>query len=239
MTTIALDKKWFDEFIVELRLRDVLGYAIGDAVASARELLDDTGHSAVDTFGPAREYAESLELPREPGKSWSSRRLWPSILGVVAFTIFVQTFSAWTQNESILISPAQLALIAAPGVLVAFLPFYLQFIIRRRWLAVPLVLIGGALGYLTSIATPATPAGAWLTLDPIPWLLGTAMALILLSLWNTVQTLRRGTIDAITEPLSAQPTGNSRGVRAFVMLTNWLFPALAAVMGLVIFLITR
>ena len=87
--------------------------------------------------------------------------------------------------------------------------------------------------------TPATPAGSWLTLDPIPWLLGTAMALILLSLWNTVQTLRRGTIDAITEPLSAQPTGNSRGVRAFVMLTNWLFPALAAVMGLVIFLITR
>jgi len=239
MTTTSPDKKWFDEFIVELRLRDVFGNSIGDAVASARELLDDTGHSAMDTFGPARTYAASLELPREPGKSWSSRGLWPSMLGLIAFMIFVQAFSAWAQNEAVLISPAQLAFLAVPAVLVAFLPLYLQLLVRRWWLAVPLVLIGGATGYLSSIATPSTPAEAWLTLDPLSWLLGSAVAMILISLWNTVHTLRRGTIDDITDPLTAQPTGNPRGIRAFVMVTNWLFPVFAAIMGLVIFLFTR
>jgi hypothetical protein len=63
--------------------------------------------------------------------------------------------------------------------------------------------------------------------------------MILLSLWNTVHTLRRGTIDDIIEPITKRPTGNPRGMRAFVMLTNWLFPAAAAIMSLVIFLFTR
>ena len=239
MTTTSLDKKWFDEFIVELRLRDVLGQSIGDAVASARELLADTGQSAMETFGPARYYAASLELPRESGKSWSSRRLWPSVLSLIAFVLYSQAVTAWIQNEAVLISPAQLALLGAPAVLVALLPLYLHMMVRRLWLVVPLVFIGGAFGYLATAATPATPAEAWLALDPLPWLLGSALTMILLSLWSTVQTLRRGTIDDITEPMTALPTGNPRGMRTFVMLTNWLFPAFAAIMSLVIFLFTR
>lgn len=239
MTTTSSDKKWFDEFIVELRLRDVLGRSIGDAVASAREHLADSGQSAAEAFGPARVYAAALELPRETGKGWASRGLWPSLLGLVAFLLFVQAGVAWAQSEAFLLSPAQLGLLAAPAVLIAFMPLYLQAAIRRPWLLILLVFVSGALGFLATAVAPTTPADAWLALNPIPWILASAAAMILLSLWQTIRTLRRGTIDDITEPGTALPTGSSRARRAFVMLTNWLFPVFAALMGLVTFLFTR
>ena len=238
MTTTASDKKWFDEFIVELRLRDVLGRSIGDAVASARELLSDSGQSATEAFGPARVYAASLELPREFGKGWASRGLWSSLFGLVAFLLFVQAGVAWARSEALLISPAQLALLAAPAVLIAFLPLYLHAAIRRRWPIILLVFIGGPLGFLAGAVAPTAPADAWLALDPFPWLLASGVAMILLSLGNTIRTLRRGTIDDITEPITALPTGSARAGRVLVMLTNWLFPVVAAIMGLVILLLT-
>lgn len=239
MRTASSDKKWFEEFIVELRMRDVLGSSIGDAVASARELLADSGQSATEAFGPARLYAASLELPREAGKGWASRGLWPSLLGLVAFLLFIQAGTAWAEGEAILVSPAQLALLAAPVLFIACLPLYIQAAIRRPWLLMVLVFVGGALGFLAATMTPTTPAEAWLALDPLPWILGSGVAMIVLSIWNTFRTLRRGTIDDITDPLTARPTGHARGMRAFVMVTNWLFPIFAIIMGLVIFLFTR
>ncbi|MGM7696969.1 hypothetical protein [Microbacterium sp. A84] len=239
MTTTTSDKKWFDEFIVELRLRDVLGSSIGDAVASARELLADSGQSATEAFGPARLYAAALELPRESGKSWASRGLGPSLLGLIAFLLFIQAGTAWAQGEAILTSPAQLALMATPVLFIAFLPLYFRAAIRRLWLLVLLVFVGGALWFLGAAVAPATPAEAWLALDPLPWLLGSGVAMILLSIWNTIRTLRRGTIDDITDPMAEVPSGRARGMRAFVMVTNWLFPIFAMIMGLVILLFTR
>ena len=230
MIATASDKKWFDEFIVELRLRDVLGHAIGDAVASARELLADTGQSAEEAFGPARTYAASLELPRDSGPGWATRGLWPSLLGVLAFLLFVQVFVAWAQDERFLISPAQLALLVAPAALVAFLPLYLQAAMRRPWLLGLLLIIGAVLGFVSSAVAPASPGEAWLSLDPVPWLLGSTVAMVLLSLWNTVQTLRRGNVDDITTPLPEQLPHRYQARRAFSMLANWFFPLFAAIM---------
>lgn len=239
MKDTSPDKKWFDEFIVELRLRDVLGSAIGDAVASARELLADSGQSATESFGSARAYAASLDLPRDPDSSWSSRGLWPSMLGLAAFLVFVQAATAWAQGGAILLSAPQIALLAAPVMLIAFLPLYLQAAMRRMWLLVLLVFIGALLGFLASIATPPTPAEAWLSLEPLPWLIGSGVAMVLLSIWSTIRTVQRGTIDDITEPLAAEPKGRARGMRAFVIVTNWLFPLFAIIMGLVIALLAR
>lgn len=239
MTTATDNKKWFDEFVVELRLRGVLGSSIGDAVASARELLADTGESATDAFGSARDYATSLDLPRETGQSWASRGLWPSLIGLVAFMVFVQACSAQVQNEPILISPAQLAMLAAPALLIAFLPLYIHVAVRRPWLLVVLVLIGGGFGFLASAMSPPTPAEAWLTLSPLPWLVATAIAMILVSIWNTIHTLRRGTIDDITDPAVAVSQNRRGSMRVFMLATDWLFPIFAIIMMLVLLLFTK
>jgi hypothetical protein len=116
------DKKWFDELVLELRLRQVHGSAIGDTVASARELLGDTGQRAEEAFGPARVYAAALELPSAPQNEWVRRALWPSLLGLLAFLLFNQAVVSWVRSEQMLVSPAQLALVATPVVRNAVFP---------------------------------------------------------------------------------------------------------------------
>jgi len=126
MTQQTNDKKWFDQLVMELRLRQVHGSAIGDTIASTRELLGDTGQRAEEAFGPARDYAAALELPSEPKHDWVRKALWPSLLGLLAFLLFNQAMVSWTRSEPLLVSPAQLALLATPVVFLAFLPLFVR-----------------------------------------------------------------------------------------------------------------
>lgn len=61
MTTKALTtKEWLDELVVQLRLRDIKGAVIGDAVASVESHLAESGETAQEAFGDPTEYARSL-----------------------------------------------------------------------------------------------------------------------------------------------------------------------------------
>ena len=62
----TIEEKWCDELVLELRIQGASGAVIGDTVASAHELLDDTGKHADEVFGSARDYAAALELPAPP-----------------------------------------------------------------------------------------------------------------------------------------------------------------------------
>ncbi|WP_394253550.1 hypothetical protein [Arthrobacter pityocampae] len=231
------DKKWFDQLVLELRLRQVHGSAIGDAVASAKELLRDTGQPAEEAFGPARDYAEALELPSAPKHDWICKALWPSTLGLLAFLLFNQAVVPWTRSELLLVSPAQLAFLATPVVLIAFLPLYLDAIIRRIWACVGLSGIGALSGLLSAVAAPENPAEAWLVVDPLPWLVGSALVMVAFSIRNTIQSALTTGDDDITDPSST--TANSAGtwMKVFVQITNWLFPLLAlAMLGLALVL---
>lgn len=64
MTTTQLtDKQWLDEMIIELRLREVKGPAIGDAVAAIETHCAESGESATEVFGDPRSYARALDFP--------------------------------------------------------------------------------------------------------------------------------------------------------------------------------
>lgn len=227
------DKKWFDQLVLELRLRQVHGSAIGDTVASAKELLRDTGQPAEEAFGPARDYAEALELPSAPKHEWIRTALWPATLGLLAFLLFNQAVVPWTRSELLLVSPAQLAFLATPVVLIAFLPLYLDAIIRRIWVCVGLSGIGALSGLLSAVAAPKDPADAWLAIDPLPWLIASALVMVAFSIRNTIQAARTTGHDDITDPSAATPGGTGTGAKVFVQVTNWLFPILAlAMLGL-------
>jgi hypothetical protein len=130
------DKKWFDQLTLELRLRQVPGVAIGDTVASARELLSDTGQSAEEAFGSARIYAASLDFPGELSSPWRNGTLWPSVAGLLAFLLFSQAIVAWAEREALLFSPAQLVFLAIPVLAIALLPLYLNAAMAMVLLAV-------------------------------------------------------------------------------------------------------
>ncbi|MCU1447342.1 hypothetical protein [Cryobacterium sp.] len=230
MIRTGTDKKWFDELVLELRLQQVYGAAIGDTVASARELLADTGQSAEEAFGPARHYAASLDLPRAPQYEWMRTALWPAMIGLLAFLLFTQAAAAWAQSEPLLLSPAQLALIAAPVIAVALLPLYLAAIVRRIRAIVLLVAFGGLAGFFSSVVAPSNRAEAWLALDPVPWLVTCSLVMVALSIMNTVRARRPGSSDGIIDPLAEASAGEGRGTRVAMVVTNWLFPLFALVM---------
>jgi len=227
MTVILSDKKWFDDLVMELRLRQAQGAAIGDSVASARELLADTGQSAQEAFGLPRDYAAALELPIASDRDLVRWTVWMSLLGLLAFLLFTQTATAWAQGEPFLLSPPQLALLSAPAVLVACLPLYLSAAIRKRWPLVLAVLLCAVTGALSAVVAPATRAEAWLALDPAPLMIGSAGAMVLFSVMSTIRTRRRGDIDDIVDPLAPGPARRTVSARVIPVLTDWLFPILA------------
>lgn len=227
------DKKWFDQLVLELRLRQVHGSAIGDTIASARELLSDTGPQAEEAFGPARDYAAALELPSGPKHDWVRKALWPSLLGLLAFLLFNQAVVSWTRSEPLLVSPAQLAFLATPVIFIAFLPLYLDAVIRRTWVCIVIAAICALAGALSAFATPTNRAEAWLAIDPLPWLIGSALAMVTLSIINTIRSSRSKDENDITDPLAGTTDSTGTGARAIVQVTNWLFPILAlAMLGL-------
>src|SRR5690554_3184895 len=61
---------WADAFVLELRLLDVHGTVIGDALAEVDSHCADSGEGARETFGDPVEYARSLDLPRMPDAGW-------------------------------------------------------------------------------------------------------------------------------------------------------------------------
>ena len=232
MTQVTTDKKWFDELVLELRLRQVQGNAIGDAVASARELLADTGQQAEEAFGPARSYAAGLELPTAPKHEWVKKALGPALLGLLAFLLFNQAVVPWVRSEMMLVSPAQAAFLATPLVVIAFLPLYLTAAVRRIWVLVALVAVCVIAGLLSGIAAPTQRADAWLELDPLPWLVGSAATMIALSIVGTIRS--RGTDPyEITDPSAPAAHGSGRGNRITALVGTWLFPIFAlAMLGL-------
>lgn len=239
MSVVTTDKKWFDDLVVELRLRQVHGVAIGDTVASARELLADTGQRAEEAFGPARDYAESLELPRERPDEVVKAALWLSLVGLFGFLLFVQTATSWAQGEPFLLSPAQLGFVLLPVTLGALLPFYINAAIRRRWPLVLVVVVCTAAGALSAITTPESAADAWLVLDPIPLTIVSALAMVVASVASSIRTRRRGAIDDVVDPLAGPPARRSMSTRAFAILTDWLFPVVALFFLAPILLLTQ
>ena len=57
---VRMHRRWCDDFILELRLRDVPGARIGDHLAEVESHCIETGTDPKDAFGDAREYAQEV-----------------------------------------------------------------------------------------------------------------------------------------------------------------------------------
>lgn len=58
-----VEETWAEAFLLELRLRDVPGRAIGDALTEVESHCVESGEPAAEAFGDPTAYARSLDLP--------------------------------------------------------------------------------------------------------------------------------------------------------------------------------
>ena len=84
-----VDPAWTDAFMVTLRFRGVAGTAIADALAEVNDYVRTSGEQAETSFGPPRQYAESLDLPvvAPMGAHLAGQAAVPAIVAVLGLSL--------------------------------------------------------------------------------------------------------------------------------------------------------
>ncbi|WP_168583515.1 hypothetical protein [Gephyromycinifex aptenodytis] len=231
--TPHLDPHWVDEFVLELRLRDVPGTSIGAALAEAELHCADSGQGARDAFGDPAEYARSLSLPASPLSMGAlTKPLLAGVVGVLGTLLTADAFAAWRGGEALRITWGMLALLTLNVAVVAVLLFTLnralEFVLRHpvRFGLVMAVHVAASVGVLLlfpSVAATAPAAGALL------------VGVLLLALSIPLQAAAAQLNDPVVGPgeaagIGSDPDPSPRWMR----LANLaLFPALTlALIGL-------
>lgn len=223
------EKQWMDEFILELRLREVRGDAIGDAVASVRELVTDSGQDPLSAFGPPREYADGLELPRV---SQAGRTSWNDILApaiaVLAFLVYSPAVWAHFGGTGLGYSMPQLLLLLVPAFTVACLPLYFNRAVRNPWILMTVIGLSVAAAIAASFFAPVAGEAPWLEADALSVCLVAGLIMVATAIWGAISSLRMPD-DPIVDPLQARKTGPKAARLAVAVIPSLMLP-LAAVL---------
>lgn len=232
MTSAQTNDAWIDDLTLALRLRDVRGDAIGDAVAVVRGHIADSGETAAEAFGEPRAYAGQLDVTTVPAiTALDPVVLGPavSLLAFFAFAPAVASVFSGTRGE---FSLPQLLLFVVPVALVLGLPAYFSVGVRHLWLFA--IAFGLAVLSATGAALFAPDRGYPVLASWDPWWVAAISGAILLgaSSWSIVAALRDEP-DVIVDPNGPAPGPSPRSHRLATVVPHVLLPAaaLACIVG--------
>lgn len=241
-----VEEDWADAFVLELRLLDVHGTVIGDALAEVDSHCADSGDGARETFGDPVAYARSLDLPRMPDAGW--RGLVPVLVpvGVQLAGMFAVSAAAGPlrRGEGVEVTAGNavgaLVLGLALMALAVWADAILRLFVERPVIAffgfsaviVAVVLPGAAIGLPGVMAGLAEPIGT----VPAPVALGGGVLLLAVGCFLEVRR-RDADADPVVDPRRApepEPTGWGRWQRWSVAIIpfwsavlfgiGWLLP---------------
>lgn len=216
-----VDKTWADDFIVRLRLRDVPGDRIGDALAEVDAHCADAGESALDAFGDPTAYADSLDLPELPDEPGVRRTLVGSGLQLAGIVLAPQAVGALATGERLAVTAGALTSVAVTLAVLAALGAWhdqvLRRLIARPW---PWCVAFGLLatGCVVPMLLWERPVA-----DVAPWA-GVLVAVALLVLGGVVQARALGAGDPVVLPGDERPAPRVEPV-------VWMMPAAAVVLS--------
>ncbi|MDO5502063.1 MAG: hypothetical protein Q4G67_02705 [Actinomycetia bacterium] len=226
-----LDAQWRDEFVLELRMLDIPGEVVGDALVVADSHVAESGRSAQEVFGDAKEYARATaaSTSRRVDSSPDTWTIVGTVAGILGTVGAIGSVSAWLGDSAVTVTLGALAglvlLLALAGAFLAWSDQALRFILDRPVLAV--------VGFATLPIAAAVGLGV-LFQQPLfemsaPILLGVSVVLLAV---NVSSSLVGGADeDRIVAPgESAPPTATVRlgsallipGVVAVICAVLWL-----------------
>ena len=231
------NEKWLEGLTIELRLLDVNGTRIGDAVATAREFLADSGALAEESFGSARHYAAALSLPATAD---AAKGVWGATLrsglGLLGLTALTQTVVPLTHQTDVTFGLGVLLTTVVALATIAFLPRLLPTIIERTLSHGKVrAFVEGAAGGLV-ITLVFVLIFLWsadrivFSVPALPVFIVAVVLLIAPPLWAQFQ--HSDQVDPIVPPGSAS-AGTPRisiGIRLFLIATNWLLVILSVIL---------
>ena len=238
MTMTAQDRKWIEELVIALRLRDVRGDAIADAVAAVESHCAESGETPHEAFGDPHDYAASLDFPDDllitaTARDWLGL-LGPVVAGLMGLTAATATVRAVRLGQEVEISVGQLASFAFLAVFVLLTVRVLAALLRHM-VAGSLFLGAGLVG-----ATALAVALQQTAFSADPLVMGLVAALLLaLSVVGNRRLAGRPT-DPVRDPrdgrdrYSRSDTADGRGsaaAQAFAAASGWVYVLAAVALG--------
>jgi len=211
MSPSKVDTGWETDFVVELRLRDVNGRHIGEALEQVRSHCAESGENVHEAFGDPAAYARSLELPVQDGGA--ARMLLSTAGGLVGMFLALWGFTAWLDGEDFILTVGYAVVAGVMALVAPLLLRYLRVVVERPSRAIP---VAG----LVLAAVVAAPVLLTSVLASLPALAVSAVGLVLVLGTAVWDHRARGDIDPVVSPV--EPHGGVRRGRA--LLTTWLMP---------------
>ncbi|TFD62149.1 hypothetical protein E3T39_03885 [Cryobacterium suzukii] len=223
---------WLDDLTIELRLLDVPGTAIGDAVASAREFLADSGARAEESFGSPARYAVELDLPTLPEDKSSNREvLLTSGIGVIGLGVLGQTaYPLAGGDDGLAVRLWMVVSLGATILLLGLIPRVIPVLLRARTRPRTVGLIAAGIsfcGFCPVLLSVWWGQVVLFSVPALPVAIGAGILLLAPAIWNQLRQNLQD--DPIIEPGTNAAPVLSRGVRLLVVGVNWIMVVYGAI----------
>lgn len=226
-TFSATHKSWVDPFIVELRLDNVPGAAIGDALETVHAHCADSGETPHEAFGDPKDYARSLGLAGKPDTTLLPVII-TSAVSLATFFIFSAAFKAWARSEAFAIN--DVSLVAMAGALVAALAaiftlrWWAEKPLRFSIFAVAVAGFGILGGFAANMNRPML-----LSLPSLGVVVTAAVVLVGTAIIATLRELRSTNADPLVSPLESSQAirGKAQRGRRAMLVAAWMLPLVA------------
>ena len=223
---------WRDAFVLELRLQDVRGDRIGDALTLVDEHCTDSGESPEEAFGDPVSYAR--ETAGSVPADQRVRRPSPVATGLAAsgLTLAVHALlsgvTGLTQGEPATISAGSLVAAGVAGVLVALITHFFATLVRpgRRVILFAVVWVGTGAVLLPQALIRGT------VLDGPAWVFLLAAVVLGAAVWGQLRSPRS---DAVRDPRDGADLVPAP--RWLALMSRWLLPVVL-VLAVVTVLVT-
>lgn len=151
---VKANRKWCDDFVIELRLRDVPGPAIGEYLGEVEAHCAESGETPTEAFGDPVGYAQRIDdggtPERKPG-IWAVTVI--AAAQVLAMLVGTSAVRSWALGEQLSFNAVQLACLVLVAAALLCLPRLLRPLVRHP-LRIGLLLAGaiGAGGVLAALS---------------------------------------------------------------------------------------
>lgn len=235
-----VDAGWVDSFVIELRLRDVPGEAIGDALVEVESHVVDSGTTARDAFGDPVAYAAQVaEVAGRPEPD-RVRDALPALVGTAGLVLAASGALGWWRDGTVELTGATVGILVGMSLLVVVLTRFgtsvLRALLTRPWR------FGLAFGAANLVIVLLAVAGhLWWHIGTVPAAPVTLVGVALTGVSALLHRARPVPLDPITAPggdrAAAQADARREARRVTLRVTVvqvGCFVALAVVVGLAV-----
>lgn len=199
-------QSWCDDFVFELRMRDVPGSVIGERLAEIEAHCADTGESPAEAFGDPTDYARQLDEQSSPDLASGVWRIaLNSAVQVVALLVGTAAAFAWARDEQLSYNIVQVGAMALFTAILLAMPALLRPLVKRPWLVGAPVLGIALAAPIGAAAASQLDLPAVLTLPPAPVTVALFLVVVILAVVEYRELARDGDGDLVTSPLAPAP----------------------------------